>query len=289
MRIETVTDKEIIMNNKIGVLINYREDTDILEEMRKAQSLELESCQLSIWNSEMLTPENAEKVREAMAETGFTVSAVWGGWHKPCAWNFTEGPKTIGLVPSKYRASRLEELKRASDFAEMIGVNKVITHVGFIPEDPNHPDFMGVVDALRELCEYLHAKGQYFLFETGQETPVTMLRTIEAIGLDNIGINFDTANLILYGKANTLDALDVFGKYVMQTHIKDGLYPTDGMRLGREVRFGDGKANFPAVVKRLFEFGYRGEFTIEREISGDDQIADIIIARDGLRQIMESL
>ena len=95
--------------------------------------------------------------------------------------------------------------------------------------------------------------------------------------------------MILYGKANTLDALDVFGKYVMQTHIKDGLYPTDGMRLGREVRFGDGKANFPAVVKRLFELGYKGEFTIEREISGDDQIADIIIARDGLRQIMESL
>ena len=277
------------MNNKIGVLISYGLNTDLVEEIRKAKELGLESCQLSMWNSSMFTREYAAIVNSAISETGFTVSAVWAGWHKPCVWNFTEGPATIGLVPREYRASRLAELKLASDFAEMIGVNKVITHVGFIPEDPSHPDFQGVVDALKELSDYMKPKGQYFLFETGQETPVTMLRTIEAIGNDNLGINLDTANLILYGKANTLDALDVFGKYVMQTHIKDGVYPTDGMILGREKKFGEGKANFPAVVKRLGELGYKGEFTIEREISGPEQIADIALARDGLRAIMEEI
>ena len=277
------------MNNRIGVLINYRKETDIAEEIRKAESLGLKSCQLSMWDTSLYTEENARKLKDAIADTDFTVSAVWGGWHKPCVWNFTEGPSTIGLVPKEYRESRLAELKMASDFAYMIGVDKVITHVGFIPEDPNHPDFQGVVEALKDLCAYLKAKGQYFLFETGQETPVTMLRTIEAIGYDNVGINLDTANLILYGKANTLDALDVFGKYVMETHIKDGVYPTDGLKLGREVKFGDGKANFPAVVKRLAELGYKGDFTIEREISGDEQIADIKLARDGLIEIMKGI
>ena len=275
------------MNNQIGVLISYTKDTDLMAEIEKAKALDLSSFQLSIWDSSIFTEEYAAKVNSAIEKTGFKISAVWAGYHKPVVWNFTEGPKTIGLVPKEYRASRLAELKLASDFALMIGVNKVITHVGFIPEDPNHPDFVGVVDALRELCEYMKPRGQYFLFETGQETPVTMLRTIEAIGLDNIGINLDTANLILYGKANTLDALDVFGKYVMQTHIKDGLYPTDGMKLGSEVKFGDGKANFPAVLKRLYELGYTGEFTIEREIKGAQQIADIELARDGLKKIME--
>jgi hypothetical protein len=95
-------------------------------------------------------------------------------------------------------------------------------------------------------------KGQNFLFETGQETPVTMLRTIEAIGTDNLGINFDTANLMLYGKGTRLTRLTC-SENTSNTHIKDGFYPTDGMKLGRQVPVGEGKANIPAVVRRLEE------------------------------------
>ena len=275
------------MNNNIGVLIHYRKSTDIALEFQKAKDMEITSCQLCIWDETLFTPEVADTVKAALASTDFKVTAVWGGWGGPCEWNFSYGPSTIGLVPAAYRESRLNALKKASDFAEMIGVDRVITHVGFIPENPDHPDFAGVVGALRKLCGYMKAKGQYFLFETGQETPVTMLRTIQAIGTDNLGVNFDTANLILYGKANTLDALDTIGTYVMETHIKDGHYPTDGMSLGKEVAAGDGKANLPAVIKKLGELGYKGTYTIEREISGDQQVADIIKARDLLKIWME--
>ncbi|MBR6727618.1 MAG: sugar phosphate isomerase/epimerase [Clostridia bacterium] len=275
------------MNNDIGVLIHYRKSTDIALEFQKAKDMEITSCQLCIWDETLFTPEVADTVKAALASTDFKVTAVWGGWGGPCEWNFSYGPSTIGLVPAAYRESRLNALKKASDFAEMIGVDRVITHVGFIPENPDHPDFAGTVGALRNLCRYMKAKNQYFLFETGQETPVTMLRTIQAIGYDNLGINFDTANLILYGKANTLDALDVFGQYVMETHIKDGFYPTNGMALGKEAPAGQGKANLPAVVKKLDELGFTGAFTIEREISGDQQIADIKMARDLLREWMK--
>lgn len=275
------------MNNSIGVLIHYRKNTDIEAEFKKAVDMQISSCQLCMWDDSLYTKEYANTVIAARNATGLTVTAVWGGWAGPCEWNFSYGPSTIGLVPAAYRESRLNSLKKASDFAEMIGVDKVITHVGFIPENPDHPDFAGTVGALRNLCRYMKAKNQFFLFETGQETPVTMLRTIQAIGLDNVGINFDTANLILYGKANTLDALDVFGQYVMDTHIKDGFYPTDGMSLGKEAAAGKGKANLPAVVKKLGELGYTGAFTIEREISGDQQIADIKMARDLLIEWMQ--
>jgi len=275
-----------MMNNKIGVQVNFSKGVNLTASFKNVIEMDITSCQLCIWDESMLTKEYADQVNEAVAATGIEITTVWAGWDGPCEWNFTDGPATIGLVPPAYRYSRLCALKKASEFARMIGVKKVVTHVGFIPENPDDPNFTGTVAALRDLCRFMSEREQYFLFETGQETPVTMLRTIQAIGMDNVGINFDTANLILYGKANTLDALDVFGQYVMETHIKDGLYPTDGMQLGAETPAGQGKANLPAVIKKLGELGYTGTLTIEREITGDQQKKDIAMARDLLKQWM---
>ena len=125
------------------------------------------------------------------------------------------------------------------------------------------------------MAEHCKKNGQYFLFETGQETPVTLLRTIETVGTGNLGINLDPANLILYGKANPVDALDVFGKYVMEVHAKDGKYPTEGMELGKETRIGEGKVDFPAFIQKLREVGFDGNLIIEREITGTEQEEDI--------------
>ena len=110
--------------------------------------------------------------------------------------------------------------------------------------------------------------------ETGQESPVTMLRAIEDAGTGNINVNLDTANLILYGKGEPVGALDVLGKYVRGLHAKDGMYPTDPKRLGREVAIGQGRVNFPEVMKSLRRLNYAGPITIEREISGPRQEPD---------------
>ena len=276
------------MANKIGVLVSYNRGVDISKKFAQCKDMGIDSCQISIWDVDVFSdPSEAEKVRNAMTANEITVSAVWAGYSGPREWNFISGPSTIGLVPVAYRGIRLEELKRASDFAEAIGVSKIATHVGFIPENPSDAEFNGVVAALKDICNYMKAKGQTFLFETGQETPITLLRTIQAVGTGNLGVNLDTANPILYGRGNPVDALDVFGKYVMDTHIKDGFFPTDGMYLGKETRAGDGKANIPVVIYRLInEFGYEGPFTIEREISGEKQIEDIIHAKKLIEDAM---
>ncbi|MBN2584906.1 MAG: sugar phosphate isomerase/epimerase, partial [Planctomycetes bacterium] len=141
--------------------------------------------------------------------------------------------------------------------------------------------------AVREVAEFLKPLGMEFWFETGQETPVTMLRLIEAVGTGNLGVNLDPANLILYGRGNPIDALDVFGKYVRNVHAKDGLYPTDPMKLGTEVKVGQGRVRFPEFVARLREIGYTGEYIIEREISGEQQAKDIAETVDYLRTLLK--
>ena len=249
---------------------------DIDEKFKKMREMGFEHCQMTNWCADYHTDEMAELVNRACEKYGITVTAHWCGWSGPAAWNFTEGPTTLGIVPREYREMRVAELKRGADFAKKIGVTDVITHAGFLPECPTDPTYPEILETLRELAQYLKDQGQYFLFETGQETPTTLLRFIENIGTGNLGVNLDTANLILYGKANPVDALDVIGRYVRGIHAKDGFYPTCGMNLGEEVKVGDGKVNFPVFIKKLKECGYDGSLTIEREISGDQQIKDII-------------
>ena len=173
-----------------------------------------------------------------------------------------------------------------SDFAKKLGVAQLATHVGFLPEVSNTEQYRSVIAAIRAVAHYCQSNGQKFLFETGQETPVTLRRAIEDIGTDNLGINLDPANLLMYGKANPVDALDVFGSYVLDVHAKDGCYPTGGKNLGEEVPIGEGKVNFPIFIQRLKEFGYDGTLIIEREISGEQQVKDIKASKEFLEGLL---
>jgi len=113
-----------------------------------------------------------------------------------------------------------------------------------------------------------------------------LIRAIQDDGLDNQGVNFDVANLILYGKANPADAVDLLGPYVQGMHAKDGLYPTDPKNLGEEVPIGQGKVDFPRIIQRLKELNYRGAVTIEREISGPQQVEDVRAAKRYLEKLI---
>jgi L-ribulose-5-phosphate 3-epimerase len=257
----------------IGVLVNLGEDPE--KDIRKVADLGLRSCQVCSWNQAVWTDKVGQALVAACRKYGVRVSTFWAGYSGPAVWDFIEGPRTIGLVPKKYQAMRVRELKKAASFAAKYGLPSITTHVGFLPEDPNDPAYAGAVKALKQIVKHCRKLGIGFRFETGQETPVTLLRTIERIGMDNVGINLDTDNLILYGKANPVDALDVFGRYVRDLHIKDGTYPTTGDNLGHETPLGEGRVDFKAVIGKLKALGYRGPLTIERECSGKRQVADI--------------
>lgn len=269
---------------KIGVMVSL---TDNIEKsFEEVLRFGLQSCQLFCWDMEKFSDEYADRVNKAAKKTGVEITALWCGWEGTKSWDFVDGYHTLGLIPIMYRKERIENLKQGSDFAKKIGVKDVATHMGFLPENCKTDEFEQVVIAIREVAQYCKDNGQYLLFETGQETPITLKRTIQAVGTGNLGINLDPANLLLYGKANPCDAVDIFGEYVRNVHAKDGEYPTDPRYLGKEKRIGDGRVNFPLLIKKLKEKGYDGPLTIEREISGEQQIEDIKYAKKFLEDII---
>ncbi len=260
-------------NNKIGVIFNLDrlldEGPDVLFE------LGIETIQLSVWDTKLSTAENAEKVKKLL-DGKIQVTSVWGGWTGPQVWDFVDGPITLGLVPQDYRSQRVKELKCHADFAKAVGSPNLVTHMGFLPENPYDPNYRPTVQAIRQVADHCRYLGIDFNFETGQETPVTLMRTIQDVGNPNLGVNFDPANIIMYGKGNPVDAIDIYGDRIRGIHVKDGNYPKgDFHELGDETFVGDGTVNHPVFLPKLIRSGYKGDLYIEREISGEQQITDI--------------
>ena len=269
---------------RLGVVVNL--SSDVSESFRQLKEIGLTGCQLCCWDSSLYNEAIAAKVREEADKLGVKISTFWCGWPGPKVWDFYEGQITLGLVPTEYRYIRSEALKQGSDFAKLLGVDQIATHAGFIPENPLDPSYAAMVSVLRDIVNHCGENKQKFLFETGQETPIALLRLMEDIGKKNVGVNLDPANLLLYGKANPVDALDILGPYVMDIHAKDGEYPKNGKNLGEEKALGQGRVDFPRFISRLKEFNYKGPITIEREITGEQQKKDILEAIKFLKPLI---
>ena len=221
------------------------------------------------------TPDAAKEIADLLAKYDLAATTVEVVGPQPLVWDFLQGPSTIGLVPPKTRAARIDALRQVSDFAKLLGINQVQTHCGFIPEDPADALYPGAVEAIKTVAQHCQGNGQYFLMETGQETPTTMSRMIRDAAMPNLAVGLDTANLILYGKANPVDATVILGSHVRSVHAKDGKWPTDPSKLGEEVMIGKGLVDFKTVFTTLHKLGYTGAVTIERETSGPQQVEDV--------------
>ena len=272
----------------VGIIIRHC-DEGLRQVFETAAKNGFHHGQLVSWDPSLWTDEMAERIPPLCREFDIELTAFWCGWAGPKFWNFTEGPETLGIVPVAYRAARVQNLLDGAAFARKLGITDVVTHMGFIPENMTDPNYPGVRAAVTAVARDLKRHGQNLLFETGQETPVVLLRLFEEIGTGNLYVNLDPANLILYGKANPVDALDVLGDYVRGVHAKDGFYPTNGRELGHEVKVGTGKVNFPVFLKGLKAHGFDGSLTIEREIEGEQQTKDILETQKYLNDLIAAL
>jgi sugar phosphate isomerase/epimerase len=255
-----------------------------------AQELGIPTVQVHAPHRQTRTRAAADDFTARLKAAGITVTCVFGGFEGESYADIPTTCRTVGLVPRETRAARLAEMTEISDFAKMIGCGVVGLHVGFVPEDVGSADYRDLVACVRDLLDHVAGNGQNLHLETGQETAEHLLEFIHSVERDNLFINFDPANMILYGTGEPIEALKKVGRYVRSVHCKDARWaPPEkrGKEWGTEVPLGDGDVGMESYLRTLKDLGYTGPLTIEREIPHDrvQQKADIATAQSLLTDL----
>jgi len=263
------------MKMELGAMVLINEN--IKESFEEVAKLGMRTCQISCTAEFMIDKLEPKDIRKTSEEFGIEISSFFLVFEGQI-YNRIEGVSTVGFIPEEYRTRRLKLAEKFTDMICEIGAKSITSHVGAIPNDEKSPLYLKFVPVMKKFVEYCQRNGQIFCFETGQELPSTLKRLIADIG-DNVYVNLDPANLILYGMAHPLDAVEILGEYVRGMHAKDALWPNRDESLGIEVPVGKGEVDFPLLISRLKEKGFKGPITIEREISGEQQGKDILEAK----------
>jgi sugar phosphate isomerase/epimerase len=268
---------------EIGVM--FWAGRDNLAELR---ALGVGSGQLGVGGETPLTSAAAVEWREKIGEAKFSIATVVCAYTGEDYADIPTVQRTVGFIPRATREEREMRTLEASDFAAALGVKSIACHIGFVPEDHSDPDYIAVRNMVRRICDRAEEHGQTFALETGQEPADTLLHFIDDAGCPNLKINFDPANMVLYGSGDPIEALEKLAPHVVSVHAKDGDWPAAGKpgALGIERPLGKGAVGIPRFVEALKRAGYQGSVNVEREIQDQTQrLADLGMGVQLLRSL----
>ena len=235
---------------------------------------------------------SADKILATLKPYQISITAVFGGFEGESYASIPTVVETVGLMPETTRQQRLEEMFEISDFAKMIGCDVIALHLGFVPHDTNDPAYQDIIAVTKQLCEYAANNGQAVHLETGQETADALVAFISDTKCDNLFVNFDPANMILYGAGEPIEAVQKIGSLIKSVHCKDAKWAANpGQEWGEETKLGDGDVGMKTFLQTLQKIGYTGPLTIEREIpqTPEKQQAEIGHAVDLLKRLKQEL
>lgn len=249
---------------EIGVM--FWGGRDPAETLRELQSLGVRCGQIGV-SGEMDARGAAASWKRALDEADFAVNTVFSSYTGESYADIPTVKRTVGFIPRATREERERRTLEVSDFAAEVGVASIATHVGFVPEDVSDPDYIAVRELVRRIADHAAQHQQTFALETGQEPADVLLEFLHDVNRPNVGINFDPANMILYGTGDPIDALGVLGEHVLSVHCKDGDWPPPNIpgALGTEKPLGQGAVGMERFLRQLQKIGYKGPLTIERE------------------------
>jgi L-ribulose-5-phosphate 3-epimerase len=281
--VDAATTAAPTLRQRVGVFLRCTGEEDPRKALVAVKSLGLQQVQVSRLPDRFYTPEGAHEFASLLKETGVVADAVVVVFDGESYADQDAVMRTVGLRPAALRPARMEYAKRCIDFAKAIGTKIVTFHMGFLPKDPKDPVYGEMRDAVSALAAYAAARGITLSLETGQETGEELARFLDSITVARVGVNFDTANLVLYGLDDPPRALEHLLDRVTSVHVKDGLPPDDPRLLGREVPLGYGKARVRECLHLLDEAGFRGPLIIENYTwrdRGTDPLQELARARD---------
>ncbi|QEG33450.1 sugar phosphate isomerase/epimerase family protein [Bythopirellula goksoeyrii] len=252
----------------IGVFASIDEGLGV--NLDVAHELGVTTIHLHVPSLRSRTPAAIKSFQNRLQKLGLTVTVVFAGFEGESYADIPTVQETIGLVPAATRQARLVELKEIIDFTQALGVDATGLHIGFVPHDTEDAEFAALLETTCEVCDYAAEKGIHIHLETGQEPADILLEFLKAVDRPNLWVNFDPANMILYGCGEPIPALKQVGKYVRSVHCKDAHWsPRPGETWGQEMPLGKGAVDFDEYLKTLDAVGYTGPLTIEREIPQD--------------------
>lgn len=283
---------------KIGVIVDsFR--LPLREAIAKANEVGAEGVQIYAVQGEMapenLTASGRKELLSYIKDHGLVVSALVGdlGGH--------------GFAIKEDNPRRLEISKKIMDLAKDLETNVVTTHLGVIPEDPNHDRYKIMQEACEELGEYGDKVGAYFAIETGPEKAEVLKKFLDSLASRGVAVNYDPANLVMVAGDDPVEGVYILKDYIVHTHAKDGIMKKqtdpeviynffaeggiEDLRLEdyfEEVPLGKGQVDFKAYLNALRDIGYDGFLTIEREV-GDNPEGDIKEAVGFLKKILREL
>jgi len=275
-------------NHPVGAFIVV--DQELEARLTAANKLGIPTAQIMVPHPENRTQIAAQELKQKMVNASVTPTVVFCSFEGESYADIPTVVKTVGLVPKETREQRLEEAKAISDFAKWLGVPVTALHLGFIPEQQNDPDYQELIEVTKKLCDHCQSNGQRLHLETGQETAEVLLQFISDMNRKNLAVNFDPANMILYGTSEPITALKMIGNHVKSVHCKDAKWSANPkVEWGEEVPLGQGDVGMKNFLQTLKEIGYIGPLTIEREISGEQQIKDIAEAVHLLTELRQQV
>ena len=193
--------------------------------------------------------------------------------------------RTGGVVPDETWPQTWEIVQKIAPIAGELGIGYVMFHAGFLPHEESDPNFEKLLGRVQQVADAFGEVGAKVGMETGQEDAPTLLQFFQHVNRQNVTINFDPANMILYDKGDPVESLRVLSKHLGQVHIKDATRTKEPGTWGDEVVVGTGEVDWPGFFKALEDARYDSYLVIERE-AGDDRVGDIRKAKEHLLSVV---
>jgi len=266
---------------EVGVFSNSLHPKSPDELFARLKQFALKVIQLGLIDPEWLKPAVVDQVERQLKSSGIEVQASFFGFPGEDYSSIPRIRETGGLA-CDFEA-RLAAVREVIKITRRLGIKAVGGHAGFVPEDPKDPQYAVMIKRIGQVADEMNAAGLRLLLETGQETPEGLLQVLKDLGRKNVGINFDPANILLYGVGEPIEAARKLGPHIASIHAKDATASGKKDVWGTEKLLGEGTVNYPKFLRALRKVGFAGPLIIECEIPGTDPIRNVTHAKDRLK------